>query len=91
MLVIRFIQKRMKEGRRFDESLRPHNLLDVDRFAMDLADARAESRRPVQSHRSKALESIGRPEADKDKVQSAEQVMRGSAALQELLKLRDSL
>src|SRR6185295_17265726 len=60
-LVIPFIKLRIKHRRRFEESLRLHNLIDPDRFADALADAIAELRqRPTP--RAKALQSIGRQE-----------------------------
>lgn len=91
-LVIAFIQKRIKDGRRFPESLRFHNLIERhDRFADDLLDSRAEANKPVRTDRQSVLEASGRPDPCPDKVQSAEQVIRGSEALRKLLELRDSL
>lgn len=90
-LVIAFINGRIKQGRRFPESLRLYNLIDPARFADDYLDAKAEARKPVRSDRQSVLEATGRPEQVPDHVQSAEQVIRGSEALRKLLELRDNL
>ncbi len=92
-LVIAFINRRIKAGRRFPESLRLYNLIDVDRFEQDLQDARAEARQYAARPRPRQnmLSSVGRPEPIKDNAQSAGQVIRDNEALKALLKFRDSL
>lgn len=90
-LVIGFIQKRIKEGRRFPESLRIHNLLDPAKFADDICDARQESRNRLPSARSRILEASSRPQDTSKPARSTESVMRESQALRDLLALRDSL
>jgi len=74
-LVIGFIQRRIKAGKRFPESFRFHNLiLDQSRFADDLLDARAEARQPRPSAKDRLLASTNRPAPIHDNAVRADQV-----------------
>lgn len=92
--VIRYIKKRIRDGRRERESLMFRNLIaHPETFADDLAMARATLRQPViDQARQSVLTASGRSaEAVSQPVRSIAQVMAGDAALKELLALRDSL
>lgn len=63
--VIRYIQRLIKDGRRFPESLRLYNLLDPDKFVEDLAEVRARSRiKREDPGRASVLRATGRPESN---------------------------
>jgi hypothetical protein len=73
-LVIAFRKKRIKEGRRYPESLSFRNLIcNLDYFGEDVAEARAVNRSPRIDHERKfVLEATGRPVvAEKDAVQAS--------------------
>jgi len=90
-LVVAFINRRIKAKRRWPESLRLHNLIDTDRFALDLQDARGESRRPVETPRARALASIGRTEPQKDTVRTAGEILAAAKAYEDFRKFARGL
>ena len=82
-LVVAFIKGRMRTGRRFVESLRLQNLIDPDRFADDLQDAKAEQRIVHPTPRSRALAAISRPEKVKEQVRTPAQILAAARAFAE--------
>jgi hypothetical protein len=103
-LVVRMLHGKIKSGVKTWSCLNFRNLIgNLEYFDEDLGEARATSRIAPRSARDATLEQSGRPPYMQpamcrlkqpglgDNVQSAESVMRGNAALAELLKLRDSL
>jgi hypothetical protein len=88
-LVVAHIRKRMKQGRRFAESLTFKNLIcDRDKFAEDLSIATAENRAPRIDHERKfVLEATGRSaEPEPAKTMTPAQVMEQSKKLAAMLK-----
>jgi hypothetical protein len=88
-LVVAHIKKRMKQKRRYPESLKFPNLIgNRDRFAEDLAEATAENRAPRIDHERKfVLEATGRSaEPEQPKAMTPAQVMEQSKKLAALLK-----
>ncbi len=80
-LVVAFIKGRMKTGRRFVESLRLNNLIDPDRFADDLQDARAEQRVHKPTFRDRVME--GRPKQGvRESVRTAGDVIAAATAFE---------
>lgn len=89
-LVVNYIKRRIKEGRRERESLLPRNLLaDTQKFAEDLSIAKSEHRaiksRP-QPAKQAVLNATGRPFVPPDNVKSAGQVMEERGKLASMLK-----
>jgi hypothetical protein len=92
--VVMMLQAKIKSGQKTFTCLNFRNLIgNLEWFDEDLGEARALARMPKPTARDKILEQTGRPKQMGlgDTVQSAESVMKGNAALAELLKLRDSL
>lgn len=74
-LVISYIWKRVKAGKRERESFKLSNLLDIDRFAEDLSMAKSEARKPVVApDKISVLRATGRaesqPQAQPERVQA---------------------
>lgn len=90
-LVVRFIQRRIKAGRRYDESLRLHNLLEPGRFADDLLDSKAEQRQPRPTPRQAVLKAVGRQEPESDRCVSAGQALERTKLAERLRRWRESL
>ena len=92
-MVLLHLVKEVNLGRRNPGCLKFDNLiLDTPKFAQELAEVRAIVRnKRVETPRQRVLAQTGRTEPEKDNVKTAAQVMAGNAALQELLRLRDSL
>ncbi len=96
-LVINHVKQLINAGRRFPESLRLYNLLDQERFAMDLSEARALARIPkVDKGKESVLRATGMSSSDKiepqlDNVKTPASILKGEKGLKALLKLRDQL
>lgn len=94
--VVRYIKARIQDGYRQRESLKFSNLIgDTERFEEDLSMAIArqrEARAMPDPNRQSVLTQTGRSSPILgNTARTAEQVIRGDAALKELLKVRDSL
>jgi hypothetical protein len=91
-LVVSFILRRIKEHKRWPESLRfKHLIEDHDRFADDLIDARAMQRKPQPTPRTAILAATHRQEQVRDGARSVGDILAGEKALRELLRVRDNL
>ena len=94
-LVVRWIKDRKRNGRpardfTFRNFIAGPSSLDF--FAEDLAQAKAESRTPLPTPRSRALEAIGRPVPVADKVRSTGQILAERAKMALMLrKFRENL
>ena len=94
--MVRYIKARIQDGYRQRESLKFSNLIgDTERFEEDLSMAIArqrEARAMPDPNRQSVLTQTGRSSPILgNTARTAEQVIRGDAALKELLKVRDSL
>lgn len=90
-LVVAFIQRRIRDKRRYPESLRLHNLIDPARFADDLLDAKAEQRQPRPTPRQAVLRAVGRQEPEPDRCVSAGQALERTKLAERLRQWRESL
>ena len=91
-LVVAFILRRIKEGKRWQESLRFGNLIENhERFADDLIDAKMAERQVKPTPRAKLLASVGREEVLPDRVKSAASIIAESKALADLQAFKASL
>lgn len=89
-MVISYIKRRIKSGRRERESLLPRNALaDTDKFSEDLSMARSDLRsiqsRPSQAKQS-VLNSTGRPFVPPENTMSVHQVMVERLKMADMLK-----
>lgn len=74
--VIAHIKKRIFQKRRYPESLAFRNLIgNTDRFAEDLAEARAENRGRVDPGKAAVLRATGRPVREHSHAQPAKEVV----------------
>ncbi len=91
-LVVNYIYSLIKQDRRRPESLRLYNLLDPDRFAMDLSEARARARVPRQDHeRVRTLASTGRREERADACRPVRDILAAEAAFRQFQALKEQL
>ena len=93
-LVVRHIKNLIKLNRRRPESFRFHLLVeDTDRFAEDLAEARAAARTPKTDYgRREVLKATGRATvSNENKTRTAAEIMAGNVAFKEFLKLKETL
>lgn len=92
-LVVSHIKSLIKLKRRRPESFRFHLLVeDTDRFAEDLAEARALNRGSRKDlEKESVLRTTGRGSEVPVTVRTANDVMRGNAEMRKLLELRDAL
>ncbi len=82
-LVIGHIQSLIKQERRRPESLRLYNLINPERFAEDLSEARALSRVHKPMPRDRVLAASGRPNTGCEcNARSAAQVMADNRAFE---------
>lgn len=85
-LIVRYIKRRISKRRREKESLLFRNLIErPDNALEDLSIARAESREPVKTERTRVLESTGRKEPEKLSMIPA-QIMENHTQMAELLR-----
>jgi hypothetical protein len=90
--VIAHIKKRIKQKRRYPESLAFRNLIcNRELFAELLAESKAESRAPTYGPRERVLEAAGRNAYLEAPAQTPDQIMRSSAAFDEFRKLKERL
>jgi hypothetical protein len=90
--VVSHIRKRIKQGRRYTESLAFRNLIvNLDLFAELLAEAKAEGRAPTYGPRERVLEATGRSAYLDTPVQTPDQVMQSSKAFEEFRKMKETL
>lgn len=93
-LVVAFILRRIKTGKRRPESLRFTLLIeDHSRFEDDVLDARMEARQSQNqpTPRARALSSVGRTEPEPERCRSVDSIMAESKALAEFRAMRDAL
>lgn len=96
-LVVRFIKRRIKEGRRYPESLRFRNLIEfTENFAEDLSMARAEERslKDRQDTPRKEIMRAANISIDRqvqDTVRSAAQILAESEALARFREFKKTL
>ncbi len=93
-LVVCHIKNLIKLNRRRPESFRFHLLVeDTDRFAEDLAEARAAARIPKMDYgKREVLRETGRAIVqNENKTRTAAEIMAGDAAFKEFLKLKETL
>lgn len=80
-LVVNHLKRLIRLERRRPESLKFHNLINVDRFSEDLADARAESRVKPVTPRDRILSATGRVANNVTaNVRTAAEIMAGNQA-----------
>lgn len=90
-VVIKYIQRRIREGKREKESLLPRNMLrDYSNFQEDLSMARAEQRSQL-SPRDMALKALGRPVEASRPARSVADILAGGKVFKELLRLKEAL
>lgn len=89
-LVVKHINSLIAAGRRWPESFRLYNLIEPERFATDLAEARALARKPRYAPgKADVLRSTNRPsEPEQAPARTADQVMRESQAFKEFRQWR---
>lgn len=90
--VVRLIRKRIQEKRRRPEALKFHNLIqNTELFGEDLAEAKAEFRKPVETARSRIMEQTGRPLTTQPEARSAAQILAAEKAFEQFREMKGRL
>lgn len=90
-LVVAYLKRRIRDGKRQRESLLPRNLfVDYSNFAEDLSMARAEQRSQL-SPRDTALKALGRPVEASKPARSVADILAGEEAFKDFIAMKQTL